>query len=391
MAVKDTTVKFLHSGMTGAPTLAGTAGYAITVFDAALVNGFNSQTATTLAVSSNVATLTKTSHGFEVGSVINVSGATPSGFNGDWRIDTVPTADTFTFETSGISDQTATGTITVKYAPLNWEKSHSGTNLAAYKGLGSGSTGFKLKVDDTGTTSCRVVGYETMASISDTSGPAFPTAAQVSGGYYWQKSNAADTTARTWIIIGNGRTFYFHVLYYITSGYSTTVMFGDFTTKKSGEVYNCCLLGATSAYTTSSPTVGSDISYSNTTTGTFALARSYTSLGTATNTVYKIAPIPVTTNAGQWSGATGGMLFPNYTDGGLYVIPMNIAEAGIIWRGLFTGVYFVPHNVSTNFYSRDKVTNFSNLSGKTLYYVQSSNSTGANSGSFFDITGPWSY
>ena len=112
----DTTVRYYDVTMSGAPALSGTAGALIGVLDACLVDGFGSVTLDSAAVASNVATRSiSTGHGFamigDTGSVIRIAGATPSGLNGDWRVASVPGSTTFTFVTSGISDQTASGTI----------------------------------------------------------------------------------------------------------------------------------------------------------------------------------------------------------------------------------------------------------------------------------------
>ena len=119
-------VRFYDSTMSGAPALSGTAGALIGVLDGCLVDGFGSVTVNSLVVASNVATATVSAgHQFAMigntGPVIRIEGATPSGLNGDWRV-TVTGATTFTFATTGISDQTATGMITAKRAPAGFEK-----------------------------------------------------------------------------------------------------------------------------------------------------------------------------------------------------------------------------------------------------------------------------
>jgi hypothetical protein len=68
-------------------------------------------TLTSVVVASNVATATKTGHGFSVGEVVRIAGSNLSYANGLKTIATVPDADTFTFEATG-SNATATGTIT---------------------------------------------------------------------------------------------------------------------------------------------------------------------------------------------------------------------------------------------------------------------------------------
>lgn len=202
--------KWYSSTMQGAPTLSGTAGAGITFFDAVLKDGFGSLTLDSLAVASDVATGTYSSgHAYLQWSVIEIAGATPSGLNGQKRITSV-TGTTFTFTTSGIGDQTATGTITAKIPAAGWTKPYTGTNLAAYRLDTVAGTGGYLRVDDTGTTDMRVVGYMAMSDVNTGTDP-FPTSAQISGGGYFRKSSAASATTRPWIAIADDRFFYLAV------------------------------------------------------------------------------------------------------------------------------------------------------------------------------------
>ena len=196
MTAANTTVKYYHSAMSGVATLNGTAGSLISVLDACLVTGFNLKTADSLVVAGGIATLTISAGigAFEVDAVALVAGATPSGLNGEKRVLSV-TTNTITFAATGISDQTATGTITAKLAPAGWEKVYSGTNLAAYRSSDVSGTRMYMRVDDTGTTNARVVGYESMTDVNTGVMP-FPTSLQQSGGYYWPKASAANGTAR---------------------------------------------------------------------------------------------------------------------------------------------------------------------------------------------------
>ena len=74
----DTSVKYLHSGMTGAPVLSGAIGSMIAVLDACLVDGFALKSVNSLVVASNIATINvSTGITAEVGAVVLVAGATP--------------------------------------------------------------------------------------------------------------------------------------------------------------------------------------------------------------------------------------------------------------------------------------------------------------------------
>lgn len=70
----------------------------------------SAQTLSALTQSNGLATATKTAHGYATGDLVRVSGATPSGYNGDYLI-TVVDANTFTFPVSS-SLGASSGTIT---------------------------------------------------------------------------------------------------------------------------------------------------------------------------------------------------------------------------------------------------------------------------------------
>ena len=180
----DVSVKIFDSTDSGAPQLSSSEGTLISVLDACLVNGYGTVTINPLVVSGNVATGTVSAgHGFSMlgstGPVITIAGATPSALNGEWRIASVPNSTTFTFATSGISDQTATGTITAKRTPAGWQKAFSGTNKAAYRTASLLGPRAYLRIDDTYTsTIARARGYANMTDV-DTGTDPFPTLAQV--------------------------------------------------------------------------------------------------------------------------------------------------------------------------------------------------------------------
>ena len=250
MPIADTSVRTYLSTMTGAPTLSGTAGALITLLDNCLINGFGSVTLSSLVVSSNVATATvNTGHGF---SMIGGSGGVGpvSTLNRDWRIASVPNSTTFTFVTADISDQTATGTITAKIAPADWEKRYSATNKAVYARTDEDATAMLLRVDDTGTTTAQVRGYEEMTDIDSGAG-LFPTIAQVAAASaLWQKSDAATSAARGWAIFADSKRMYFFPQW-TTGTYRDFEAFGDPISYKPGDTCHCTIVfhsGANGAY-----------------------------------------------------------------------------------------------------------------------------------------------
>lgn len=65
-------------------------------------------------------TITSPSHGFSIGRLIKIAGASPTSLNGEWRVLSVPTSDTLVIEVTSLFSGTATGTITLSgVAPWN--------------------------------------------------------------------------------------------------------------------------------------------------------------------------------------------------------------------------------------------------------------------------------
>lgn len=386
-----TPVKYFHSAMSGAPTLNGTAGAMLAVLDACLVNGFNLKTADSIVVTGGIATVTISAGigAFEVDSIALISGATPAGLNGEQRILSTSTT-TFTFDATGISDQTATGTIAAKLAPAGWLKAFSGTNLGAYKSGNVVATGMTLRVDDTGTTTARVVGYETMTGVSTGSAP-FPTATQQSGGLYWAKANAADATARTWTVIADDRTFYLHV-HSATSvqAYAGTVYhFGDHASAKSGDAFACYLTGDTTAQFNNN-SVGSSqtVTASNNSASKYR-PRGFSALGSSTAMAQGFESHSYLGNG--YSGYSGGA-YPNGPDNGLLLSRMAV-HTSTHYYGTLRGMWVTPQQAHLGFSWRDKTDGAGALFGRKLLAVKGAGdvaNTGGQTGvTFFDITGPW--
>jgi len=140
--VASTDIKFYVHTNTGAPELNNQFGCMLNVLDACLINGFGSQTVSTLTASGTTVTATfGAAHNFKQYQVIEIAGANQTEYNGQHRILTVPNANTITFQLAAApSVTTATGTITASLPPLGWEKPFSSSNpsgggKAAYRSL----------------------------------------------------------------------------------------------------------------------------------------------------------------------------------------------------------------------------------------------------------------
>lgn len=374
------TVKFFSSQHPGLASMSVAAGSLITVLDACLVNGFGTQTLTTLSVSSGIMTGTKTAHGYVTDQIIATSGANESQLNTEWRITSV-TADTFSATATGISNVTGTGTITAKVAPAGWSKPFSGTNLAAYKSVASGATGCVLRVDDTGASTARVVGYETMSDINTGVGP-FPTAAQVSGGGYWRKSGS---TGLVWFLLATDKAFYFFNEVRSDALLNHSIkFFGDFSSERLADAY-ACALQADAVDTLDTAYIWSQIGTTGFTSVNYShlyVPRSFTQLGSG---------IELVTNhcGGQASGVPASVVpYPSGASNGVVLLPISAREAtSYTYRCLaWPGVYGTPQ--------ASPVTPLDVLrgvgsDGKDLLAVAPRFGGNGTGRLFIDLTGPW--
>lgn len=383
-------VKFFYSGMVSAPVLSGTAGATIGVLDACLKYGFGSKSVTSLVISGGVATMNVTgSHSAVVGATVLVAGATPSSLNGEKKV-TAITGTSASFATTE-ADGSATGTITFKIAPLGFTTPFTGTNLRAYKSSSVDATGCVLRLDDTGTTTSRVVAYESMSDINTGVGT-FPTSAQFSGGMYWPKSNAADSTSRPWVLIGDERAFIFYVApnaTYTTQG--AVFGFGDILSNKSGDAYGCVLFGHTSTVNVEGSPIPGCLGYSPGTNPAFYgyIARDYTFLG-GSQLVKKTSGA---NNGPGYSGTTNyngnGLGYPNGPDNGLLVSPVDLL-VGTNLRGRFPGIYHTPQNVGSALNTLDYIDGTGIFAGKRFMALRPGTTGDSSSGVMLvDVTGPW--
>lgn len=390
----NTSVKYLHSLMPGAPVLSGTAGSLIAVLDACLVNGFAVSAVASLVVSANVATATVAAgHSAEVGSVVTVSGAAPAGLNGEKKVLSVNVAKTtLTYDATGIGDQAATGAISLKLAGAGWSKPFSGVNLAAYQSSHVAATDCLLRVDDTSARVARCVGYESMTGISAGSGP-FPSAVQRSGGVYWPKSNAADATARRWAVFADERMFYVILGAHSSVGAAGAVVaFGDILPKKTGDAWACVLSGhASDTSAQSSGDLNDYPSMRSAVTGDeLYLARAFFGIGGSQAALKTFNPM-VNNNIAMASGS-GLIPFPNGPDGGLYLGPQTILETvAYSIRGESAGLYCSPQAIADSWISEPTaIDGVANLPGRRVMAHPYGGLSGTNSGFvFFDVTGPW--
>lgn len=380
-------VKYFRSTDTGAPTLfgnipgaTGNAGSLIGLLRAILINGYNSQTASSVTVASNVATFNCTSHGFVVGQCLLCAGVTggPTGyanFNTELYVATAA-ANSFTVATSGISDGTLTGTITAKVAPAGWTEPYSSTtNITAFKQ--PGGNGFYFNIDESAAQVSRVTGFESMTAVGVANGTgAFPTSVQLSGGVYWNRSSTTDTTQRPWLALVTDR----HLLIYVNPDSSATGANGsiqgmtDLRVYKAGDIYATLLVGNATSTTTISQSLY--LSGAGTAATGHFMTRSYTQIGSSV-TVGKTC-VDSVIGTGVYAGASG-LTYPCPVDSGNWMSPIRCYEAATglnAPRGEMVGVWCPMHTKPLT--HLDTFSGTGSLAGKSFVVVN-----GYNGGQLF--------
>ena len=134
--VASTDIKFFVHTNNSAPQLTNNFGCMLNVLDAALINGIQVGTVSSLTASGKIVTAVfGTAHNLMQYQVIKIAGANQTEYNVEARILSVPNATTITFELAVVpSVATATGTINCSLPPLGWEKPFSSTSATGGKG-----------------------------------------------------------------------------------------------------------------------------------------------------------------------------------------------------------------------------------------------------------------
>lgn len=386
-------VKYLHSGMRGAPVLTGQAGTLVALLHAALVTGFGMVTALSASVAAGTATVQfNAGQSFDVGDIVVVAGATPADLNGEARVLTA-SGNHITFATTA-PDGAASGTITVKAAPVGWDRPYSGTNKAVFRSADPAANGHYLRVLDTSAQFARVTGYTAMTTVDAGTGP-FPTAAQFSGGGYWHKSIQADGTPVTWKLFGDTRFFFLSIAYASPYGpeyrAAAALCFGDpIALQIGGDPWSTALTCSGSSY---SYHRGIEDAGAPSSPGAVATCMARASGGAGSGVLVDAR----TYSIGALSGADTSLgQYPSSVDGRLRLTPVFWREQGGSYpppRAVAPGFLYVPqYGASAAFADGSSITGTGDLAGRRLVAVRvatsvvSANPEGVY---FIDATGPW--
>lgn len=384
-------VKRYTSTMTGAPTLNGTVGSLITLLDACLKDGFNSQSVSEATQTGGTATFaTSSAHGYAVHDVVAISGAGESAWNDEFRVLTVPDTTHFTAAIASDTASPATGTLSAKIAPLGWTKPFSGTDKGAYLPQSAYVQCYLRVQDDASTPTsangrwAKVRGYETMSDV-DTGEGLFPTVAQRANALTWIKSEASDAVARAWWLAGDGGIFYFASQGVYGSSYNrySGHLFGDINSLKSGDAYSSLILGfATDTYPSQPGTVQfANLSGYDSSLAGHYLARSYTQLGSA------VAAGKIGDNAVSAYLGYGGLAYPHPPDNGLLFAPVGVVETSVVRSRALPGLYQPLHTAPLAHLAT--VTDLPDLPGRVLQAFDLCIDPFTRAQCVLDITGPW--
>lgn len=395
-SVVDTSVKYMHADMPGAPALQGVAGGMVSLLDAFLLgSGWGVK-----AVDSAVISGGKCRMNFSTGlsaaqphAVIVVAGATPDALNGEQKV-TVVSSGYLEFATD-LPDGAVTGSITFKMAGLGWDKVYTATNIAVYRPADPAGTRFFLRVDDTNPTFARVTVYESMTDVNTGVGK-MPTSAVINTGYVWWKSNSPSVQGKEYVFIGDARGFYPGVAAAQNVGGLGTsgVNFpycGDLVSDRSGDAFGTALTGGIGG------AVGVSLVHGNV---FMAEAVNYRSVMRRASGVGPSQTCDRSAYGSTNSGANGA-LGPCLSPAGNVLLTTDIifSDGGVFStngpRGALPGAQCCIQTGSQAVfgYGMGFVAGHGQYLGKTLLHINTSSVADAgvtNLGTaFFDITGPW--
>lgn len=415
-------IKWMHSGMTGAPVLTNNWGSLTALLDALLVNGFHLKPVSALTRDGTTATaVVGSAHGYLVDQVVRIEGCEEPEYNGDFTI-TAINQDSIQFSVPGepVTPATTVLGISAKIAPLGFEIAFTGENKRAYRTPNPISNRPFLRVDDSlpeGYTTtwakfARVTLAEDMVDVDTLVGarapfnPANPNANERPSGsgnsmysgwfkWYFARNNTAETYgdngagARSWVLVGDDRGFFLACASGWGGDRRVLYTFTDFDSYKPGDNY-ASLLTASDRYQTvgawpvSYPAEECYSTHSLQTTGKICM-RDYTQVGG--NVRLGLFSLNDGNNQNV-SGRSAHIPFPNGPDYGLILHPIYLRESSGHLRGMLPGMYWIHQNQPyAHLTLIDQVLGYPER--KFLIVTLDYAHEGNTSGFAFDITGPW--
>lgn len=247
------------------PIMSGNSNTVINIFDKCLVSGFGSIVVNSISIdATGFSTVTYSNHGYnKTPIVLLISGSPNENLNGEWEL-TGFTSTTLTIDTreSGLTNVVISGTITIKIAPLGWEKvfDNVANSVAVYRSSDPLSRRHFLRLDDYDGISVPsrfsyLRGYENMSSSDDVGTYPYPLQSSFSRGLGIVRSLYSNPSIYftsgdaniSWTLVGTSKQFYFFS-HYVNGGrkYSRMfIFFGDLNSYVPGDFGASALLGGT--------------------------------------------------------------------------------------------------------------------------------------------------
>ena len=429
MSVPSASVKWMHSGMQGAPVLNNSWGALTALLRACAVTGFNIRPVQSMTCTGTMATVQCNGHGFVESQVVKIEGAEQEGYNGEHRIVSVVDANTVRITLAAALEpaSAASGqTLQMRAAALGFESLFDdGRQKLVLRSKDLLSPRNVLRVDDSCpagyTTTWANFGRVTMAQdMSDLDtffgarapfDPLNPTKNEIpsgsgndlySGWYRWLYALSSDSSSATrlnlvpasgprkWILIGDGRGFY--LITGVVSGSERRLCyaFTDFASLKTADAFSTILM-AHDAYNT----VSSSMSYIQAYAPLFRegksdgmiLMRGYSGEGGNINCSPITLNIVPGVSTAVDSGYTDRVPYPSGADNRLLLHPVYLFQSNYDIRGLLPGVLYVLQRQTLPDLS---ILDSPVVPGKKVLLINIASGTGLQSGSIaFDITGPW--
>lgn len=289
--VANTEIKFYVHTNSNAPQLPNTWGSLVGILDACLINGYNAPPISEVAISSNVMTITfGVAHNLLSGQVLRLSGANQSEFNREFRITTIPTLNTVQIVLDNSLPASISGIIFATLPSLGWVKEFSGGGRRAYRSAEISKTerpflrildeldpaygadyakyakvGIVSNMSDINSISGLQTPYDLQKPDKNWIGTGSGTAT-INGWAKWYYSNNEDvyslsfgdsngsnSTAKQWLVVGNGEWFYILPSLF-NSIYPNTYFFG----KLSESTETCYGLSSSLQYDTARNNISSN-------------------------------------------------------------------------------------------------------------------------------------
>jgi hypothetical protein len=209
-----------HSGMSGMPsaTLAA-AGGLTALLDVCLVQGANLRTVTGITRTGDVANaVISGGNPFQIGEVVEIAGATPSAYNGRFRV-VARDAGSISYDVAGTPATPASGTMTARHPPAGWTRQEFSTNVVAYRD--GGALGHYMQVEDANPYSDAGASCRTRMAVGLTG---LDTGTQLNAPHRIQKANG-------WVLVADARTCY------VIMGSSNTFHFGEIGSYVAADAY----------------------------------------------------------------------------------------------------------------------------------------------------------